>query len=416
VRLAFVTSRYPPHTGGVETHVAELAERFARAGHDVVVHTADRAPLAVGSSAEDERGDADAGGLPAPPRERRNGVLVRRHRGLAPGGAFHVAPGIAPAIRRADVDLVHAHNYHSLPVLFAALGTAGRDVPLVVTPHYHGGSASGLRDRLLAAYRPLGGWALRRADAIVAVSDWERRRLAADFGVDARVIPNGLDVERFVAARETVDAGRGPEEDDGVGSGRAGVESGRPAAGGTRSTADEPGPASRPRPYLLSVGRVEAYKGVQHVVRALEDLPEYDLVVAGSGPYLDGLRSLAREAGVADRVDCRGYVPDDHLPGLYAGAAAFVTMSTFEAYGMTVAEALAAGTPCVVRPAGALVDWTDRADCVAAPPDDLPTAVREAVGLDAPAEPLPTWDDVVDRVAGVYADVLGPSRDAVGTP
>jgi hypothetical protein len=42
--------------------------------------------------------------------------------------------------------------------------------------------------------------------------------------------------------------------------------------------------------------------------------------------------------------------------------------------------------------------------------------VREAVGLDAPAEPLPTWDDVVDRVAGVYADVLGPSRDAVGTP
>ena len=384
VRLAFVTSRYPPHTGGVETHVAELAERFARAGHDVVVHTADRAPLAVGSGAEDERGDADANGPPAPPRERRNGVLVRRHRGLAPGGAFHVAPGIAPAIRRADVDLVHAHNYHSLPVLFAALGTAGRDVPLVVTPHYHGGSASGLRDRLLAAYRPLGRWALRRADAVVAVSDWERGRLAADFGVDARVIPNGLDVERFDAARETVDAGRGP-----------------------------PNP---PRPYLLSVGRVEAYKGVQHVVRALEDLPEYDLVVAGSGPYLDDLRSLARAADVADRVDFRGYVPDDHLPGLYAGAAAFVTMSTFEAYGMTVAEALAAGTPCVVRPAGALVDWTDRADCVAADPDDLPTAVREAVGLDAPAEPLPTWDDVVDRVADVYADVLGLSRDAVGTP
>jgi glycosyltransferase involved in cell wall biosynthesis len=202
-----------------------------------------------------------------------------------------------------------------------------------------------------------------------------------------------------------------------VGSGRAGVEAiGSIDADEPGPTgADEPGPASRPRRYLLSVGRVEAYKGVQHVVRALEDLPEYDLVVAGSGPYLDDLRSLASDAGVADRVDFRGYVPDDDLPGLYAGAAAFVTMSTFEAYGMTVAEALAAGTPCVVRPAGALVDWTDRGDCVAADPGDLSVAVREAVGLDAPAEPLPTWDDVVDRVAGVYADVLGLSRGAVDT-
>jgi glycosyltransferase involved in cell wall biosynthesis len=342
-----VTSRYPPQTGGVETHVAELATGLRERGHEVTVFAA----------------DADGGGQR---RERRDGVDVRRFRALAPGGAFHVAPGVASAVRRHDADVVHAHNYHSLPLLFAALGAGDR--PLVATPHYHGASASAVRDRLLSLYRPLGGWALGRADAVVAVSDWERERLRADFGVDATVIPNGLHVERF--------AGADPRERD--------------------------------RPYLLSVGRLEAYKGVQHLIRALPELPEYDLLVAGSGDHGDRLRAVAREAGVDDRVTFLGYVPDGELPPLYAGAAAFVTLSSFEAYGMTVAEALAAGTPCVVREAGALVDWVGRTDCVGVAetsPARVASAVVEATGRDAPAADLPTWTDVVGRVEALYGRV-----------
>ena len=358
MKVLQVTTRYPPHTGGVETHVAELAGRLVDRGHEVTVLT------------------ADARSADAPRRQRRDGVRVIRHRGVAPGGAFHVAPGIARSVRESDADVVHAHNYHSLPLFFAALGNeqarqrrrVDDDRPLVATPHYHGASASGFRDRLLSLYRPLGGWALGRADGVVAVSDWERRQLERDFGVDARVIPNGLDVGRFAEAV----------------------------------------PTERDRPYLLSVGRLEAYKGVQHAVRALSELPEYDLVVAGSGPYADDLQRVAREAGDADRVAFLGFVDDAELPGLYAGAAAFLTLSGFEAYGMTVAEAVAAGTPCVVRETGALVDWVERADVVGVAdgdetePQAVASAVRRAVERDAPSRPLPTWDDVVDEVQGLY--------------
>lgn len=357
MRILQVTHRYAPHTGGVETHVSEVARRLVDRGHEVTVLT------------------ADAGG-DAPRRETRNGVEVRRHRAVAPGDAFHVAPGIARAVRGADADVVHAHNYHSLPVLFSALGlAAGGSGRLVVTPHYHGASASGVRDRLLSLYRPLGGWALRRADAVVAVSEWERAQLRADFGVDARVIPNGLDVERFRSAT----------------------------------------PGARDRPYLLCVGRLEEYKGVQHAIRALAEpeLADYDLLVAGSGPYREELESVAREAGVADRVEFLGFVDHDRLPGLYAGAAAYLTLSGFEAYGMTVAEALAAGTPCVVREAGALTDWTDRDDCVGAgvDPGSVADATRRAVGRDAPAKQLPDWDAVVDELVECYAAVVdAPAR------
>lgn len=339
-----VTPRYPPHTGGVETHVAEISERLAARGHDVTVFTADA-------------------GDDVPRRHVREGVRVRRFRGFAPGGAFHVAPGIAPAVRRADPDVIHAHNYHSLPAFFAALGA--RDARFVVTPHYHGGSASDFRDRLLSLYRPLGGWALDRADEVLAVSEWERNRLRSDFGVEATVIPNGLHVERFGEA-----------------------------------TPDE-----RDRPYLLCVGRLEEYKGVQHAIGALSELPEYDLLVAGSGDFRDELQRVASKAGVAERVEFLGFVADERLPGLYAGASAYLLLSSFEAYGMTVAEALASGTPCVVRTGSALDDWASNAG-VAAIDRPSPEAVAEAVGevreRDPDATDLLDWGEVAERVVARY--------------
>lgn len=351
MRVAQVTPRYAPRTGGVETHVEWIARELVDRGHEVTVVTADA-------------------GSDVPRRERRDGVAVRRCRGIAPGGAVHVAPGVALAVARLDADLVHAHNYHSLPLSFAAVGAGDR--PFVVTPHYHGGSADPLRDRLLAAYRPVGGRALRRADAVVAVSDWERRRLRGDFGVAARVIPNGLDVDRFRDAA--------PRERDGD------------------------------RPYLCCVGRLERYKGVDRAIRALAELPAYDLLVAGDGPYRETAERAARVAGVADRVRFLGYVADEELPGLYAGAAAHLALSTHEAYGMTVAEALAAGTPCVVREAGALTDWIER-PCVVGVSDPTPgrtaAAVRDAVGCEPEPESLPAWDAVTESLLEVYGDLLG---------
>ncbi|AWB26415.1 glycosyltransferase family 4 protein [Halococcoides cellulosivorans] len=349
MKILQATHRYPPRTGGVETHVSEIATRLADRGHEVEVFSAD--------AGRDVDSDAVV-----------EGVRVRRFRSLAPGGAVHVAPQIALAVRRSNADVVHAHNYHSLPLAMAALGV--RDVRFVVTLHYHGESASGLRDRLLSAYRPLGRWALGRADAVIAVSEWERGRLRTDFGVDATVIPNGIDVKRFAAAE----------------------------------------PERRNRPYLLSVGRLEAYKGVQHVIRALEEVPEYDLVVAGTGPFRDDLEGIAREAGVDDRVDFLGYVDDDRLPGLYAGAAAYVTLSEFEAYGMTVGEALAAGTPCVTTTHGGLGGWSDQEGVVTvetATTAAIGAAVERAIGRPVAPTDLPGWGDVVDAVETCYQAPTG---------
>lgn len=344
MHILFVTHRYPPHAGGVETHVREIARRLADRGHDITVFSADAGP------------DVSSDGMD-------DGVRVRRFRSLSSGGAFYVAPQLALAVRRADADIVHAHNYHAFPLFFAALGVTNEQ--FIITTHYHGESASGARDMLLSLYRPFGRWAVEKADEVIAVSEWERERLQEDFDVDATMIPNGVDVERFANAE----------------------------------------PERRERPYLLCVGRLEEYKGVQYVVQALLELPEYDLVVAGSGPYLEELERIASKEGVADRVDFLGYVDNDRLPRLYAGAEVYMTMSEFEAYGMTVAEALAAGTPCVVREAGALEDWTDSSLCIGVPtiePGTVTRKVYEATELKSLDSRPPTWDIVTDRVRACY--------------
>jgi glycosyltransferase involved in cell wall biosynthesis len=269
---------------------------------------------------------------------------------------------MAAAVRRADADVVHAHNYHAFPLFFAALGVT--DTRFVVTTHYHGESASRFRDVLLSLYRPIGRWAVGQADEVIAVSEWDRDRLYEDFDVGATVIPNGVDVERFA------------------------------------NTEHE----KRERPYLLCVGRLEEYKGIQHAIRALPELPEYELVVAGSGPYREELERIAREEDVYDRMAFLGFVDSSRLPPLYAGADVYIALSEFESYGMTVAESLAARTPCVIRDTGGLSDWCAETG-VRCLTDISPSTVAENVveAVDDAADVnLATWDDVASRVSNVY--------------
>ena len=349
MKILFVTHRYPPHTGGVETHVRAIATRLADRGHEVTVFSADAGPGLTDRTVD-------------------NGVRVRRFRSVSIGDAFYVAPQITLAVHRFNADVVHAHNYHGFPLFFTALGIM--DEHFVVTTHYHGGSADRIRDALLTFYHPFGRWAVRRADHVIAVSDWEREQLRTDFGVDATVIPNGLDVDRF-------------------------------------ATAD---PEHRDRPYLLSVGRLKEYKGIQYAIRALSRLSEYELVVAGRGPYRTALERIAETEGVADRVTFLGFVDEDRLPNLYAGTDAYLSLSTFEAYGMTVAEALAAGTPSVVRASGALADWTDNNGCVGVTdlsPRSISNAVYDVIDRDVESGGPLDWDDVVDCLIDRYNDSSG---------
>ncbi len=114
------------------------------------------------------------------------------------------------------------------------------------------------------------------------------------------------------------------------------------------------------QPYLLTLGRALKRKGLPRAVRAFRVLLDrtggsYLLVMAG--PDNSCLREAAAGADRLDlshRVILPGYVAEEDLPSLYAGAAAFLLPSESEGFGLPLLEAMAAGTPVVANRAAAL--------------------------------------------------------------
>jgi glycosyltransferase involved in cell wall biosynthesis len=113
------------------------------------------------------------------------------------------------------------------------------------------------------------------------------------------------------------------------------------------------------RPYVLAVGTIQPRKNYPLIARAMMSPGSasggHDLVIAGKRGWLsDQVMSDLHAAGMGNRLRFLDYVPDDHLPSLYAGAALFVQSSRFEGFGMPVLEAMAAGTPVVCAEASSL--------------------------------------------------------------
>jgi len=105
--------------------------------------------------------------------------------------------------------------------------------------------------------------------------------------------------------------------------------------------------APAPRPYALFVGTIEPRKNLDFLLDAWQSSRlsnDFDLKIAGP-PGWSSQATLARlSAGVAG-VEYLGYVAEDELPGLTAGASVFVYPSLYEGFGFPVAQAMAAGVP-----------------------------------------------------------------------
>ena len=342
-----VTPHYPPLIGGVPRHVSGLCERLAL-GNRVTVFTCD-----------------PSGDLPR--EEEMGGVLVRRFHSFAPRGAYHMSWEMWRGLKGAEFDIVHGHNYHALPLLLSRF--AGRH-RFIVTPYYHGHGHTPFRAPLLRLYRPLGERVLCEADAVVALSRWERDLLLRDFALEpgrVAVVPSAIDRSEF--------AGREKKE--------------------------------RGHRTILCVCRLERYKGVQYVIRALPLLDgDIRLEVVGTGTCKGELVGLARELGVAHRVDFCQELERGELLQRYADADLFVLLSRCESFSIAVAEALAAGLPCIVANASASQEWVDGESCfgIDCPidVDGLARLVGQVIGRTAGHVELPEWADVISALEGVY--------------
>jgi glycosyltransferase involved in cell wall biosynthesis len=111
------------------------------------------------------------------------------------------------------------------------------------------------------------------------------------------------------------------------------------------------GAQARPseQPYILYLGTIEPRKNVDTLLDAWSGFRlrgDFDLVIAGASGW-GSEKTMARLASRPAGVRFVGYVREDELPGLVAGATAFIYPSLYEGFGFPVAQAMAAGVPVI---------------------------------------------------------------------
>lgn len=359
VRVLMATPRYPPYRGGVETHTYELARRLvADHGYDVRVVTTDR-----------------DGTLP--PAEVIDGVRIERVRAWPRRMDLYLAPSVAARIARSAADVIHVQGYHTAVPPIAMLAALRAGLPFVLTMH-SGGHSSPMRHRLRSTQVRALGPLMRRARRLVAVSPFEAALFAGRLGIPRRrfvVIPSGSDLPH--------------------GAGEL---------------------ARRDPNLIVSVGRLERYKGHGRVLAALPLVhrarPDARLLILGDGSDADRLRVTADRLGIGSSVAMRG-VPRDEVAHELAGASVAVLLSDYESQGLGAYEALALGCRLVVSDGSALGDLRglNGARVVGADAGSVDVAAAVLAQLDAAGTPfvpppLPTWDETAARTAELYRSLL----------
>ena len=113
--------------------------------------------------------------------------------------------------------------------------------------------------------------------------------------------------------------------------------------------------------YIVSVGRLDKLKRNELLIEALTYCDSsVRAKIAGRGPEMDNLVALAKSLGVSDRVDFLGFVPDDDLLDLYAGAFAVFFAPVDEDYGYITLEAFLSKKPVITcNDAGGVLEFTE---------------------------------------------------------
>lgn len=353
--------------GGVTSHVLDLAHAFQEMGHETtLVGPAGTGPLPQNGYTHHIKGTIR---VPSPGDAafvNINPIVLRYVREFLVGRKF---------------DVIHMHEPF-LPFLGPAFLRAGEGVKVGTFHTWRQGPHIPYM-----AFWPIIAYWNNQLDGRVAVSELAKGTISRYFAGDYRIIPNGVDYERFA------------------------------------KPVPPPPHLADDRPTILFVGRIEARKGIQFLLQAFAQvkrgLPEARLVLVGEGGLKAQFKAMAMDLRLKD-VLWEGYVSPEMLPAYYQRADVFCAPSTVnESFGITLVEAMSAGTPLIASEMGGFrMVATNEVNALLVPPKDadaLAAAMERMLSDEELREKLAAaarergrafgWDRVAGQLLDYYREL-----------
>jgi|GEM_PF-1223686 glycosyltransferase involved in cell wall biosynthesis len=384
MKIVHTLLRYPPATGGVEDYAKELVERLRTKGDDVLVETTNlkiHHPPTVFDP------------LPVDP------PYVHRHDAHTFDSVGYPIPvNLKEELQQMEMDILHAHAFWYAPADIAARVAKHRNIPFVLNTYYY--NTDNRRSMKWQLYRILYGRAtVAAADAVVVISPYEQELLKRDgFMLDrVELIPPGIEAETFAQKKPN------PFLEWNV----------------------------RAKNILLFAGRIAKAKGVDLLISALpqiiKQIPDTHLVLIGEDfGFRKTCEEQAKRLGVEQFITWTGKTTRDQLIGAYQNATAFVFPSRFEAFGIVLLEAGAAGCPIVATNGSAIpyIVRPEKTGLLFEPENfnDLATKVIQLLKNNNHAKEMAenarcrahtefAWEQSVAKLQQLYVDLLKDKND-----
>ena len=314
MEIAWFTDTWLPNRDGVVTSLLAFKKVLERKGHIIYIFA------------------------PGEKNEERENLFLYKAKTFKPYPQYKFpsilsifSPRTKRIIRKIQPDVIHSHT-PGIMGIHAILASHAVDMPLFFTFHtfiddsvyllFKSEELQNLTKKFI--YKWL-RWYCSNCSCIIAPSNYAAKRLASICKKDVKILPTGIELERFEKAN-----GKKIRE------------------------------RWQGKKIILHVGRIVKEKNIELLIEAAPHvLSKIDaiFVITGDGPYKTTLQRMAKKKGLEEHFVFTGFVSDEELVSYYKAADVFAFPSTYETQGIVAFEAMAAGVPVVAARAKALPDF-----------------------------------------------------------
>jgi len=383
VKVLLVTYMETKHPGGINKVVREIAKNLADMGHETIVLQPNPSNL--------------------PDEEIYEGFKIIRVSSAMDKYFYGLSLGIYQYLKNnlkdINPDIIHVNGYHTLQSIEVIHTIKGIDpnIPLIFSPYLDVVPGTLAGKYLMNVHNYFGKRALEKCDYITSSSQFEADKTIEILNADPdrlKVIPLGVDV---FDRSENIDISKDV----------VGVDLSKDLNGDKKIN-------------LIYSGYLITRKGVDYILKSLNALvhdlrvKNVVLTIVGEGPENENLLEMSRDLKLDKYIEWKPFLSRDKLISKIRQSDIFMLLSRSEAYGITVAEALALGTPCIITERTALKEFSMEPGCFVV---DYPPKPREVassilniyendVTVGPFTEKIRPWNKVSEDYERLYESLL----------